>query len=106
MHYEEAGRGEPLVLSYGAAGHHAPSEPHVTEVSRHFRVITPDTRGTGKSDCVAEAWTMGLFADDLVALLDELGIERAHVGGMSMGSAISQEVALRHPERVKSLVLS
>ena len=50
MYYEEAGEGEPLVLSYGAAGHHAPWEPQIAELSRSFRVITPDTRGTGKSD--------------------------------------------------------
>jgi pimeloyl-ACP methyl ester carboxylesterase len=106
MHYEEAGSGEPVVLSYGAAGHHAPWEPQIPALSEHFRVITPDTRGTGKSDAHADEWTMELFARDLVALLDALGIERAHVGGMSMGSAVSQEVAIRFPERVKSLLLS
>ena len=105
MNYVEAGAGEPVVLSYGAAGHHRPWAPQIRALSDRFRVITPDTRGTGKSDCFADQWSIGLFARDLIALLDALEIESAHVGGMSMGSAVSQEVAIQCPERVKSLFL-
>src|SRR5207244_11254729 len=63
-------------------------------------------RGTGATDKPVERpWPMELLAADAVALLDAIGVERAHVGGLSQGSAVAQELAIRWPERVLSLSL-
>lgn len=69
------------------------------------RVIAIDNRGTGRSDKPRTPWTMGTMADDVVAVLDDAGIDAAFVVGISMGGMIAQHVALRHPKRVKGLVL-
>jgi 3-oxoadipate enol-lactonase len=72
----------------------------------HFRTIALDNRGSGRSDKPFGHYHLDQMADDAVAVLDAAGIESAHVMGASMGGAIAQIVALRHPERVRSLVLS
>lgn len=68
-------------------------------------VVTLDNRGTGKSDKPRGVWTMGTMADDVVAVLDDAGIDRAFLVGISMGGMIAQHCALRHPSRVRGLVL-
>jgi pimeloyl-ACP methyl ester carboxylesterase len=73
--------------------------------SKHFRVIALDNRGSGRSDKPPGPYTTGQMAQDLRGLLDVLGIERAHVGGISMGGLIAQEFALSFPERLQKLVL-
>ncbi|MGW0812030.1 alpha/beta fold hydrolase [Streptomyces viridiviolaceus] len=70
------------------------------------RVVTPDLRGYGRSGVTPGKVLLADFADDLAALLDHLGIERAVVGGVSMGGQITMEFQLRHPRRVRALVLS
>jgi len=69
------------------------------------RVVAVDNRGTGRSDKPKRPWTMGTMADDVIAVLDHAGIDQAFVVGISMGGMIAQHVALRHPDRVKGLVL-
>jgi pimeloyl-ACP methyl ester carboxylesterase len=71
-----------------------------------FRVIRFDNRGVGQSDVPPAGYSIADMADDAVAVLDAAGVERAHVYGASMGGGIVQEMALRHPERVASLVLA
>ena len=73
--------------------------------ARPRRVIAIDNRGTGKSDRPRPPWTMSTMADDVAAVLDHAGVERAIVVGVSMGGMITQHVALRHPHRVRGLVL-
>src|SRR5512136_3074629 len=67
--------------------------------SKHYRLLLYDCRGQGQSDHPAGPYSMELHADDLAALLDALGIARAHIGGISYGAEISVVFALRHPER-------
>jgi len=68
-------------------------------------VLAIDNRGTGKSDKPAGVWTMGTMADDVIAVLDHAGVDAAFIVGISMGGMIAQHVALRHPSRVRGLVL-
>lgn len=68
-------------------------------------VIVPDNRGVGRSDRPQKLWSMGDMADDVVAVLDQLGVGAATVAGISMGGMIAQHVVLRHPERVSGLLL-
>jgi pimeloyl-ACP methyl ester carboxylesterase len=106
IHYEARGDGEPLILINGFAGSSAGWRPEFLEgLARTFRVITLDNRGTGLSDRPDAPVSIARMADDAVAVLDALGIDRAHVLGISMGGMIAQEVALHHPERVIGLVL-
>lgn len=74
-------------------------------LARDHRVLAFDNRGTGRSSRVERAFSLRDLADDAVALLDSLGIERAHVAGISMGGMIAQRVAAQHPDRVERLVL-
>jgi len=73
--------------------------------AHRFRIIAIDNRGVGRSDKPFGRYTLEQMADDAVAVLDDAGIDSAHVMGASMGGAISQVLAIRHPTRVRSLVL-
>lgn len=78
----------------------------VPALSKHYRLLLHDCRGQWQSAHPAGPYTMELHADDLAALLDALGVERAHVGGISYGGEVAMTFALRYPDRVQSLVLS
>jgi len=69
-------------------------------------VLVMDGRGTGRSRSASRSWTMATCAGDVIAVLDDAGIERAHVSGASLGGMVAQEVAVRHPERVGALLLN
>ena len=102
----EYGTGEPLVLVNGLASAMDTWNPPVLDaLSRRFRVIVFDNRGTGYSGYSDERFSIGLFAKDVARLMDGLHIGRAHVLGNSMGACIAQELALSLPERVDRLVL-
>jgi pimeloyl-ACP methyl ester carboxylesterase len=106
LHYTERGSGEPLVLLMGLGADGSLWEEHVRAYERHFRCILVDNRGAGKSAKPAGPYTTKMMAADTIGLMEALGIERAHISGISMGSAIAQEVALASPERVRSLTLN
>jgi pimeloyl-ACP methyl ester carboxylesterase len=76
-----------------------------SDPARPRYVLAIDNRGTGKSDKPAGVWTMGTMADDVIAVLDHAGVDKAFIVGISMGGMIAQHVALRHPSRVDGLVL-
>jgi pimeloyl-ACP methyl ester carboxylesterase len=105
MHYEVHGEGEPVICIMGITAPGTAWVAHVEAWSRHFQCITPDNRGVGLSDKPPGDYTSAMMADDYAALMDGLGVEKASVVGCSMGSIIAQELALRHPEKVKKLVL-
>lgn len=103
--YKLEGQGNPLVLIMGFAGTRRAWIFQRMAFKKHCQVITFDNRGVGHSDKPSEQYSTRVMADDTVALMDHLGIHRAHILGVSMGGMIAQEIAIRHPERVQKLVL-
>jgi pimeloyl-ACP methyl ester carboxylesterase len=103
--YEDHGRGTPLVLIMGYGDDSTRWARQVPAFARRHRVIAFDNRGVGRSDAPRRGYSMASFARDTVALLDHLELERVHVLGYSMGGRIAQEVAIRHPHRLRSLIL-
>ncbi len=100
-----AGQAEPLLLIMGLGANATSWEMQIPEFSREYRVIAFDNRGSGRTDKPHSPYTMSQMAGDAVSLMDHLGIGSAHVFGMSMGGMIAQELALRYPHRVRTLVL-
>jgi len=103
--YNIDGRGEPLVLIGGFTMVKESWEVQVAELSKRFRVITFDNRGVGETTVPKQRFTVVEMAADTVGLMDALGIDSAHVFGVSMGGLIAQTLALDHPDRVRKVVL-
>lgn len=106
IYYEEAGSGPPLLLVPGLSGQGAFWMKQVADFSRDFRVIVHDHRGAGKSTWSRIPYSVDQMADDVLRLMDALGIASAHFVGHSTGGAIGQIIAQDHPGRLLSLVLS
>ena len=106
MYYESHGEGEPLLLIRGLGSTCDGFKAQVEGLSPHFRVISFDNRCVGRSDQPQAPFTIADMADDTAALLDALGLSGAHVFGVSLGGMVAQELALRHPARVRRLVLA
>jgi pimeloyl-ACP methyl ester carboxylesterase len=106
LHYERAGEGEPMLLIQGmSATHLAWGRPFLDDLQRDFNLIVFDNRGMGLSGHAELPFTTADLAADTAALLDALEIETAHVVGISMGGMIAQELALAHPERIRTLTI-
>ena len=104
LHWEAQGDGPPVLLIMGHLYSSRMWYPLLPALTARRRAIYFDNRGTGESDTTGGV-TVGQMADDALAVLDAAGAERAHVYGVSMGGGIAAEFAMRHPERVSSLVL-
>lgn len=104
LYYEERGAGEPLLLIMGITAPGSVWEDHVSFWEDHFRCIVFDNRGVGRTDKPEGPYSSSQMADDCAGLLEKLEISTARVAGVSMGSIIAQQLALRHSERVRSLV--
>ena len=102
---EEEGHGDALLLVQGLGNSCWPARFHRGELAERWRTITLDNRGTGRSFKPPAPYSIDQHADDAAAVLDALGVDRAHVLGHSMGGYIAQALALRHRHRVRSLVL-
>ena len=107
VYYEVEGAGDPLLLIMGTSADHTTWAAQVEAYRDHYTVITYDARGTGQSTHPpdVENYSMRILADDAAALLDSLGVQRAHVSGLSLGSATAQEMAVNHPAKVATLQL-
>jgi 3-oxoadipate enol-lactonase len=105
--YHDEGQGEPVVLIHGFPLSNEMYQPQRAALSQYVRVITPDLRGMGRSDVPAatSAYSIDTYADDIMALLDDLGIAEATVGGMSMGGYILFAMLRRHPHRIRGVIL-
>ena len=106
IYYELHGAGEPAVLIMGLGANITAWDAQLEPLSHKYQLIAFDNRGAGRSEKPAEAYSIHQLADDTVALMDELGIQSAHVFGMSMGGMIAQEMYHRHRARVRSLILA
>ncbi|MDD5439348.1 MAG: alpha/beta hydrolase [Candidatus Omnitrophica bacterium] len=105
LYYEEQGKGQPLLLIAGLGADHASWTGVSLRLARHFRVITFDNRGSGRSDTPRTRYSVRCMAGDAVKLLDYLRIQKCHVIGHSMGGYIAGTLAAHYPERVGMLVL-
>lgn len=103
--YQRQGDGPPLVLLAGQANNHHWWDAVRADFHATHSTITVDYRGTGASDKPEHGYSTRQFADDVIAVLDALGIERADVYGTSMGGRVAQWIAIDHPGRVRRLVL-
>ena len=108
LHYEVLGRSSatPVLMIQGLG-----SDKHGWDMQRmalalRYRVIALDNRGAGRSDKPFGTYSLEQMADDAIAVLDDAGVEKAHIVGASMGGAISQIIGLKYPERVRSLTLA
>ena len=106
IYYEEVGAGPPLLLVPGLGGQGSFWVKQVPDFSRDFRVIVHDHRGAGQSTWSRIRYSVEQMADDVLKLMDVLGLVSAHFVGHSTGGAIGQVIAQDHPERLESLVLS
>lgn len=106
LYYEVHGDGEPLILIQGLAGPSRAWFFQTRAFKKHYQVIVFDNRGIGKTDKSPEPYSAKTMADDTLGLMDHLGIARAHVLGMSLGSLVAQELAIHYPQRVGKLILA
>lgn len=105
LYYESQGVGEPVVLIGGLGSDISSWATQIPIYSKLFRVIYFDNRGMGKSDKPDIEYSTEMMADDTIALLDNIGIEKASFVGKSMGGMIAQWIGIKYPERVSKLVL-
>ncbi|MEQ3553638.1 alpha/beta hydrolase [Pseudonocardia nematodicida] len=103
--HQHAGQGPPLVLLAGQANNHHWWDDVRADFEATHTTITLDYRGTGRSDSPREGYSTEIFARDVVAVLDDLGVDRADVYGTSMGGRVAQCLAAHHPDRVRGLAL-
>jgi proline iminopeptidase len=108
LHYEEVGTGTPILFVHEFAGDHRSWEPQMRYFARRHRCIAYSSRGYRPSDVPvsADAYSYRHFIDDVIAVLDHLGIAQAHIVGLSMGGYTSVHVGIDHPDRALSLTVA
>ena len=107
LYYEETGEGTPLVWCHEYGGDSRSWEAQVRYFARRYRVVTWNYRGYPPSEVPKDvsAYSLQIMLDDLRALMQHLGIARAHVGGLSMGGGVTLNFGIRYPEMVESLII-
>ena len=105
INYDRQGSGEPLILIPYLAADHACYAFQVADYVRYFTCFSLDPRGAGETDKPEGAYSTELFADDVAAFMQAVGIEKAHVSGLSLGAATGMWLAAKYPDKIKSLSL-
>jgi 3-oxoadipate enol-lactonase len=105
INYDRQGSGEPLILVPYLAADYACYAFQVAEYAKHFTCFSIDLRGTGESEKPEGVYSTELFADDVAAFMQAVGIPSAHISGLSLGAATGMWLAVKYPDRVKSLSL-
>jgi pimeloyl-ACP methyl ester carboxylesterase len=108
LYYEETGEGFPLLFIHEFAGDHRSWEPQVRHFARRYRCVTYNARGYPPSEVPEDvgAYSQQRAVDDARSVLDHLGVEQAHVAGLSMGGFCTLHFGLRYPSRARSLVVA
>ncbi|MGA0597676.1 alpha/beta fold hydrolase [Enterovirga sp. CN4-39] len=104
--YWVSGEGEPVMQIHGSGFGHGNFAPVTPILARRFKVYDYDQRGYGRSDRPHQTYSIEVWADDLAALMDALGIERAHIHGTSMGGMVAIAFAGKYPEKTKSVIIN
>lgn len=108
IYYEIHGEGEPLILIGGLANDstdYTERSKIVSELAQHYKVIAFDNRGVGRTDKPDIPYSIAMMAADTAGLMRAIGMQQAHITGVSMGGRIALELALEHPEMIKKLIL-
>jgi 3-oxoadipate enol-lactonase len=106
LYYERRGAGDPVLLIQGMSGTHLTwGDAFLAGLGEDVEIVTYNHRGVGTSTPQDQPFAIAQLADDAAGLLDALEWERAHVVGISMGGMVAQELALRHPQRIRTLTL-
>lgn len=105
LYFEDTGKGDPVLLLHGLGSSGRDFELVAPELSAHYRVLVPDVRGHGRSDKPAGPYGVPLFAKDIAAFCDKLGLGKVDVVGLSMGGMIAFELAVQRPDLIRSLVI-
>jgi pimeloyl-ACP methyl ester carboxylesterase len=105
INYDVQGQGEPLLLIPYLSADHACYAFQLPAYTEHFSCVAIDLPGTGDSDKPPGPYSTDAYADQVATFLGAIGIERAHVAGVSLGAAVGMHLAARHPDRVRSLSL-
>jgi pimeloyl-ACP methyl ester carboxylesterase len=105
IHFEEHGRGEPLLLLHGGSLTLDSWQPYLAALAEHYRVITPDTRAHGRSVDPDTPLSYRLLADDVAALAGGLGLRQPLIAGYSDGGQIALELGMRHPDLPRALII-
>ncbi|MGG3284180.1 alpha/beta fold hydrolase [Paenibacillus solani] len=105
LYYEVKGEGKPLVFTHGASWDHEQWQPQVDFFSRRYQTVVWDVRGHGLSSLPDGKVNSEDFSRDLADLLNNLGIEKATLCGLSLGGHVSLQTAVRYPDKVAALVL-
>ncbi|MFC4271801.1 alpha/beta fold hydrolase [Sneathiella chungangensis] len=105
IYYTELGESDPILFCHGAGGNSTIWWQQFAHFSRQYHCIAMDHRGFGRSSCSSEYFDVSKFGEDALAVLDAAKVERAHIVCQSMGGWTGVQLALKHPERVRSLTL-
>lgn len=106
LYYQIHGEGTPLILLHGGLGHSGHWKNQISVLSEHYKVIAVDSRGHGRSTSSERRISYALMASDIVALMDYLDVEKAHVLGWSDGGILGLYLAVNSPERLMTVIAS
>lgn len=104
INYEQQGSGEPLILIPFLSADHACYAFQVAEYAKRFTCISLDLRGTGETDKPEGAYSTEVLADDVAAFMQAVGMQKAHVSGLSLGAATGMWLAAKYPDKVQYVV--
>jgi pimeloyl-ACP methyl ester carboxylesterase len=104
--YNDQGQGAPIIFIHGLYASSEQWHIQAEQLKANYRVITVDLRGHGESSSTSGAYSVNMFADDVIALQDSLGLDKVTHCGHSFGGLVAQEIALSHPGRTNGIILA
>ena len=105
IYYEEHGQGTPLLLIHGGTANSESWQPYLAAFAEHYRVITPDSRGHGRTTNPLNTMSYQLLADDMEAFVQALDLQKPLIYGYSDGGQVALEIGMRYPDLPQALVI-